>query len=216
MTFQELTTVAPFVAAILTAIAIMLVDLVWPNRSALAVGTALIGLAITAGLGLVRSRRAPPKGRHYYQPASGQLIVANDCVAVVRGFASAAESFEDRIRSHRAIHNFAGPFELLALLRKNRHAGVDDLKDVIAPYRETVVGRVTQDRRPLRTLETNAQTIKVGNDLGARPLSLSCLFGRLRSRRTGHVGRSWRKRRVLNGRDFDFFRLGLDQRPERW
>ena len=50
MTFQELTTVAPFVAAILTAIAIMLVDLVWPNRSALAVGTALIGLAITAGL----------------------------------------------------------------------------------------------------------------------------------------------------------------------
>ena len=50
MTFQELTTVAPFVAAVLTAIAIMLVDLAWPNRSALAVGTALIGLAITAGL----------------------------------------------------------------------------------------------------------------------------------------------------------------------
>ena len=34
MTFQELTTIAPFVAAILTAIAIMLVDLAWPNRSA--------------------------------------------------------------------------------------------------------------------------------------------------------------------------------------
>ena len=50
MTFQELSTVAPFVAAVLTAIAIMLVDLAWPNRSALAVGTALIGLAITAGL----------------------------------------------------------------------------------------------------------------------------------------------------------------------
>ena len=50
MTFQELTTVAPFVAAVLTAIAVMLVDLAWPNRSALAVGTALIGLAITAGL----------------------------------------------------------------------------------------------------------------------------------------------------------------------
>ena len=49
MTFQELTTVAPFVAAILTAIAILLVDLAWPNRSALAVGTALIGLAITPG-----------------------------------------------------------------------------------------------------------------------------------------------------------------------
>jgi NADH:ubiquinone oxidoreductase subunit 2 (subunit N) len=53
MTFQELTTVAPFVAAILTAIAIMIVDLAWPNRSALAVGTALIGLAITAALVIV-------------------------------------------------------------------------------------------------------------------------------------------------------------------
>ena len=53
MTFQELTTIAPFVAAILTAIAIMGVDLVWPNRSALAVATALIGLAITAGLVIV-------------------------------------------------------------------------------------------------------------------------------------------------------------------
>jgi len=50
MTFQELSIVAPFVAAILTAIAILLVDLAWPNRSAVAVATALIGLAITAWL----------------------------------------------------------------------------------------------------------------------------------------------------------------------
>ena len=50
MTVQELAIVAPFVAAILTAIAILLVDLAWPNRSALAVATALIGLAITAWL----------------------------------------------------------------------------------------------------------------------------------------------------------------------
>ena len=50
MTFQELTTVAPFVAAILTAIAIMAVDLAWPNRTSFAVATALIGLAITAVL----------------------------------------------------------------------------------------------------------------------------------------------------------------------
>ena len=50
MTFQELAIVAPFVAAILTAIAILLVDLAWPGRSALAVATALIGLAITAWL----------------------------------------------------------------------------------------------------------------------------------------------------------------------
>ena len=50
MSWQDLVTVAPFVAAVLTAIAIMLVDLVWPNRSSLAVGTALIGLAATAAL----------------------------------------------------------------------------------------------------------------------------------------------------------------------
>jgi NADH-quinone oxidoreductase subunit N len=50
VTFQELSTVAPFVAAILTAIAIMAVDLAWPNRSAWAVATALIGLGITAAL----------------------------------------------------------------------------------------------------------------------------------------------------------------------
>ena len=53
MTFQELSIVAPFVAAILTAIAILLVDLAWPNRSPLAVATALIGLAITAWLVIV-------------------------------------------------------------------------------------------------------------------------------------------------------------------
>ena len=53
MTFQELTTIGPFVAAVLTAIAIMLVDLAWPDRSAVAVGTALLGLAITAALVIV-------------------------------------------------------------------------------------------------------------------------------------------------------------------
>jgi len=53
MSYQDLVTVAPFVAAVLTAIAIMLVDLVWPNRSTLAVGTALLGLAITAALVVV-------------------------------------------------------------------------------------------------------------------------------------------------------------------
>ncbi|HEU5203608.1 MAG TPA: NADH-quinone oxidoreductase subunit N [Candidatus Limnocylindrales bacterium] len=53
MTFQELTTVAPFVAAVLTAIAIMGVDLVWPNRTPFAVATAMIGLGITAALVIV-------------------------------------------------------------------------------------------------------------------------------------------------------------------
>jgi NADH-quinone oxidoreductase subunit N len=53
MSFQDLVTVSPFVAAVLTGIAIMLVDLAIPNRSAVAVGTALIGLAVTAALVVV-------------------------------------------------------------------------------------------------------------------------------------------------------------------
>jgi NADH-quinone oxidoreductase subunit N len=53
MSFHDLTIAGPFVAAVLTAIAIMLVDLVWPNRSALAVATALLGLGATAVLVVV-------------------------------------------------------------------------------------------------------------------------------------------------------------------
>jgi NADH-quinone oxidoreductase subunit N len=53
MTWQDIVTIAPFAAAVLTAIAIMLVDLASPNRPAAAVATAMIGLAITAGLVIV-------------------------------------------------------------------------------------------------------------------------------------------------------------------
>jgi len=49
----DLFTIAPFIAAVLTACAILVVDLIWPNRSALAVGTSLLGLAITAALVVV-------------------------------------------------------------------------------------------------------------------------------------------------------------------
>ena len=53
MTYQELTIIAPLVAAVLTAAAILVVDLAWPGRSSLAIGTALLGLAITAGLVII-------------------------------------------------------------------------------------------------------------------------------------------------------------------
>ncbi len=52
MTWQDVVTISPFIAAILTAIVIVAVDLAWPGRSAVAVATALIGLAITALLTL--------------------------------------------------------------------------------------------------------------------------------------------------------------------
>ncbi len=50
MSFADLTVIAPLVAAILTAAAILIVDLVWPGRSTAAIGTALVGLAATAAL----------------------------------------------------------------------------------------------------------------------------------------------------------------------
>ena len=50
MTFQDLTTIAPLVAAVLTASAILISDLLRPGRSTIAIGTALTGLAITAAL----------------------------------------------------------------------------------------------------------------------------------------------------------------------
>jgi NADH-quinone oxidoreductase subunit N len=50
LTLADLTTISPLVAAILTAAAVLLVDIVWPGRSAPATGTALLGLAVTAAL----------------------------------------------------------------------------------------------------------------------------------------------------------------------
>ena len=48
MTWQDFVTISPLVAGILTAVAILVVDLIRPGKSAVAVGIALIGLAITA------------------------------------------------------------------------------------------------------------------------------------------------------------------------
>ena len=47
MTAADLTTIAPLIAAVLTAAAVLIVDLVRPGRSAPAIATALVGLAIT-------------------------------------------------------------------------------------------------------------------------------------------------------------------------
>ncbi|HEY7702701.1 MAG TPA: NADH-quinone oxidoreductase subunit N, partial [Candidatus Limnocylindrales bacterium] len=47
MAFADLVIISPLVAAVLTAAAVLIVDLAWPGRDRLAVGTALVGLAIT-------------------------------------------------------------------------------------------------------------------------------------------------------------------------
>jgi NADH-quinone oxidoreductase subunit N len=46
----DLVLIAPLAAAVLTAAAILIVDLIWPGRSPVAIATALIGLGVTAAL----------------------------------------------------------------------------------------------------------------------------------------------------------------------
>jgi len=48
MEFGDLVTISPLIAAVLTAAAVLIVDLAWPGRDGPAIGTALVGLAITA------------------------------------------------------------------------------------------------------------------------------------------------------------------------
>jgi NADH-quinone oxidoreductase subunit N len=52
LTWQDLVTIAPIIFAILTAVAILVVDLIRPGHSGLAAGTALIGLALTTAVTL--------------------------------------------------------------------------------------------------------------------------------------------------------------------
>ncbi len=53
MTWQDLSIVAPLVAAVLVAVAVLVVDLAWPGRSRPAIATALGGLAVVAALTFV-------------------------------------------------------------------------------------------------------------------------------------------------------------------
>jgi NADH-quinone oxidoreductase subunit N len=53
LTADDLIVIAPLIAAILTAVAILIVDLIWGSSSPIAVATALIGLAATAAITLL-------------------------------------------------------------------------------------------------------------------------------------------------------------------
>ena len=48
MNFADLVTISPLIVAVLTAAAVLFVDLVWPGRDGPAIGVALIGLAVAA------------------------------------------------------------------------------------------------------------------------------------------------------------------------
>ena len=60
MSWQDFVTISPLVAGILTAAAILIVDLIRPARPAIAVAVALIGLTVTGGLALVVGGGATP------------------------------------------------------------------------------------------------------------------------------------------------------------
>jgi hypothetical protein len=46
----------------------------------------------------VRPDRTAPEDRHHDEPAVGELVVADDGIAVVAGFARPAETLEDVVR----------------------------------------------------------------------------------------------------------------------
>jgi NADH-quinone oxidoreductase subunit N len=53
LTFQDLVTISPLVVGVLAAAAVLIVDLIWPGRSPIAIATALVALAATAAVTIV-------------------------------------------------------------------------------------------------------------------------------------------------------------------
>src|SRR5436309_5265836 len=111
---------------------------------------------------LIRPLPTARKDRHHDQPAIGQLIVAHDGITVVVRFARAAEALEQGVRRDGTVDDFA-------VLPKDRHAGIDDLEDVVASHGERVVGGVACLPAAVRTLEPNAQAVEARNERGRRP-----------------------------------------------
>ena len=48
MTTQDLVAISPLILAVLSAAAVLIVDLIWPGRDRIAIGTALLALLLTA------------------------------------------------------------------------------------------------------------------------------------------------------------------------
>ena len=53
MTSEDLVIIAPLIVAVLAAAVVLVVDLIWPGRTPVAIGTALVALVVTAGVILV-------------------------------------------------------------------------------------------------------------------------------------------------------------------
>jgi hypothetical protein len=88
---------------------------------------------------LIRSDRASPEKRHHDQPPIGELIVADNGIAVIRPLALAAKPLEEVRRLDGSVQHAAGRIEPSALLREDRRPRVHDLDDVIGSDGERVV-----------------------------------------------------------------------------
>ena len=148
---------------------------------------------------LVRTLSAASERRHHDKPAVGQLIIADDGVAIVDRFAGAAEALEESVGRNRTVKRLAGGIELLAFLGKDGHSRIDDLKYMVRPDRQAVIGRIAEGGCALRPFETDPQSVKTFDEHSAWPASLSSLFDRRRSRRARHFRRRCRRRILAPG-----------------
>jgi hypothetical protein len=96
-------------------------------------------LSVFSGFGLIRSHRTAAKDRHHYQPASGQLIITNDSIAIVARFALASESGKDGVGDDWPVQYLSSLVETPALLGIDRDSRIYGLEDVIRTDSEAVV-----------------------------------------------------------------------------
>src|SRR5262249_47429331 len=143
-------------------------------------------LAVSARLRLIGPHRAPAKYRHHYQPAICKLVVPNNGVSIVVGFACAAEPFEHRIGWDRTIQDLASCVEFRAFFGEDRYSRIHDLHYVIGPDAQTVIRWVAQRGGTLRALKPDAQSIEGFDELRLRPPSLRTLFNSGRASRARH------------------------------
>jgi hypothetical protein len=120
-------------------------------------------------LRLIRTLLTACENRHHDEPAVGQLIVAHDGIAVVVRFTGAAEALEQRVGGDGAVDD-------LAILPEDRHAGVDDLDDVVAADGKGVVGGVAHFPAALRSLQPDAQAVKARDETRRGSATLRRLF----------------------------------------
>jgi hypothetical protein len=117
---------------------------------------------------LVLATRKPREYRHDDQPAVRQLVVAGHGVTVVVRLTRSAESLEHVVRFDGAVKRSAGCVEFVSALRKDGHARVHYLHDVVWADGEAVVGRITHRGIALWANEIRAESSKAcGDNCGA-------------------------------------------------